>query len=580
MKTYSSFLSLSIPLLLILFYCGGCTPVSLENIPLEQHFIPEEVDNHATPELTDSSCSYFYFLWGTHAENNKRFSEAEEAYEKALICDPDSRTILRRLPILLIRMGKQHEAAQWLRTAIQKFPNDLQDRLLLARLAIRNGEIDEAIELYNELIEMNPDDETILLRLGFLYLEQNRFIEAEEIFHKTLLLNSESLFAHLYLARLASQTGDMKQAEIWYKKALKINWSLDLALEVAEFYGLQKKYKEVEHQYQSILKEHPKEHRAGLGLVHTLLLQGEVKKALQILKELRNNSDDPDQIDLIAARIYLRSKKLEKAAEILEPMAQQKNVPEATYMLAVIRYEQKELDIAMELLRTIEQESSHFEDSIYLQVRILMEQQQATKAIELITQSLANEVIVSPALYTLLASLYMEQNQIQKGYDILNAALLKHPDNAQIYFEYGLLLEQDGAQQQAIAHMEKVLELEPEHAEALNFLGYIWADNDINLEKALQYIQKSIQIKPGNGYIQDSLGWVYFRMGKLDLAIKEILTALQLEPDDPNIHEHLGDIYREQGQEKKAIQAYKQARDLFKTETGKIRIQEKIDALQ
>ena len=62
-----------------------------------------------------------------------------------------------------------------------------------------------------------------------------------------------------------------------------------------------------------------------------------------------------------------------------------------------------------------------------------------TKAIELITQGLANEDIVSPALYTLLASLYMEQNQLQKGYDMLDAALLKYPDNAQIYFEYGLL---------------------------------------------------------------------------------------------------------------------------------------------
>jgi tetratricopeptide (TPR) repeat protein len=580
MKIYPSLLSLSISLLLILFCCSGCTSLSTEAPPLEQALVLEEGDTSATPEQSDSSCSYFYFLWGTHAENNKRYSEAEEAYEKALICDPDSRAILRRLPILLIRMGKQHGAAQWLRTAIEKFPDDLQDRLLLARLDIRSGEIDEAITLYNELIEMNPEDEAILLHLGFLYLEQNRFKEAEEIFQRVLFLNSESLFAHLYLARIASRTGDMKQAEIWYQKALQINWSIDLAIEVAEFYGAQKRYQEVERQYQSILTKDPTDHRAGLGLVHTLLLQDKEKEAMQVLKELRKNSSDQDQIDLITARLYLRSDKLEKAAEILEPMTRRDDVPGATYMLAVIRYEQKELDNAMELLRTIEQESSDFEDSIYLQVRILMEQQQQTEAIELIKQRLGNEDIVVPGLYTLLASLYMEQNQIQKGYDILDAALLKYPDNTQIYFEYGLLLEQAGAQQQAIVQMEKVLELEPDHAEALNYLGYTWADKGVNLEKALQYIQKSIQIKPGNGYIQDSLGWVYFRMGKLDLAVKEILTALQMEPEDPNIHEHLGDIYQAQGQEGKARQAYQQAKELFKTETGKLRVQEKIDALK
>ncbi len=166
---------------------------------------------------------------------------------------------------------------------------------------------------------------------------------------------------------------------------------------------------------------------------------------------------------------------------------------------------------------------------------------------------------------------------MQKGYAILDAALEKYPDNAQIYFEYGLLLEQDGAQQQAIVRMEKVLELEPNHAEALNYLGYTWADNNVNLEKALEYVQKAMHLKPGNGYIQDSLGWVYFRMGKFDLAIQEILEALKLEPTDPHIYEHLGDIYREQGNIRKAEEAYKKAKKVFKEQADKIRIQEKIN---
>ncbi|HID03721.1 MAG TPA: hypothetical protein EYP18_11015, partial [Desulfobacterales bacterium] len=114
---------------------------------LDPHLSSEETDSIVLTDQVDSSCSYFYFLWGTHAENNKLYSEAEEAFEKALICDPDSRYILRKLPILLIRMGKQHGAAKWLRTLIDKYPDELQDRLLLARLNIRNGEIDEAIQL-------------------------------------------------------------------------------------------------------------------------------------------------------------------------------------------------------------------------------------------------------------------------------------------------------------------------------------------------------------------------------------------------------------------------------------------------
>ena len=249
-------------------------------------------------------------------------------------------------------------------------------------------------------------------------------------------------------------------------------------------------------------------------------------------------------------------------------------------MLAVIRYQQQNLEGAMTLLWTIEQEADHFEDGIYLQVRILMDRQQGTHAIELLNKTLQDEEFGSPGLYSLLASLYMEQKQIEKGYELLDAALIRYPDNATLYFEYGLLREQDGSQQQAIALMEKVLEIDPDHAEALNFLGYTWADNNINLDKALEYVLKAIRLKPGNGYIQDSLGWVYFRMGKFDRATKEILKALELEPNDPNIYEHLGDIYLEQGQKINAIQAYENAAELFQKDGDKARILKKIRFIQ
>jgi len=560
---------------ILLLCCSGCSILSSEDVSPPENQIDDE--NIAEVEQTDSACSYFYFLWGVHAENNKRFSEAEEAFEKALICDPDSRHIIRRLPILLIKMGKQPDAEKWLRESIEKYPSDLQDRLFLARLYIHDGKIDEAIKLYKEIMTLSPDDEGVLLRLGFLYSRQKRYSEAEKAFNQALSVNKDSLFAHLYLARLAIQTNDMEQALNWYKKALQINWSVDLALELADFYGIQKKYSDVERQYRSILKKHPEERRAGLGLVQTLLQQDNETEALRVLHELKLHSDDPDQIDIITARLHLRSGKLEKAVKLLEPLAAQGRSTEAVYMLSVIHYQQKEYKQAMELLQTIKPESGTFEDSVYLQVRILMEEQQITDAIELLSRTINNRELNHPGFYTLLASLYMERKQIKKGYTVLDKALKRYPDNAQIYFEYGLLLEQDGFQKQAIERMEKVLQLEPDHAEALNYLGYTWADNNINLEKALKYVQKSMQLKPGNGYIQDSLGWVYFRMGKLDQAVLEIQKALKLEPSDPHIYEHLGDIYREQGNLKKAMQAYKKAKKLFKKQADKKRIQGKID---
>ncbi len=562
-----------------LLYCQGCSTVFHAPLPPPEPAVYEE-EHTVTTDNVDNSCSYFYFLWGTHAENNKKFNEAQEAYEKALICDPDSRYILRRLPILLITMGKPFAAAQLLRTTIEKYPDDLQDRLLLARLDIRNGEIEEAIELYREIIRLNPDDETILLRLGFLHSQQNQYQKAEQAFKEALHLNPDSLFAHLYLARLAVQTRDYDEAGKWYELALDLNWSVELALELADFYGVHGEYDKVEQQYRSILKQHPGDEMAALGLVHTLLLQDKEKLALKELQYLREKSDNPNQIDVITARLYLRSGKLDRAAEILQPVALQENEPEAAYMLAVIYYQGKKLDQAMGFLGTIEREAREYEDSIYLQVRILMEQQQDEQAMTLLQQTLEEKKTTSPALYTLLASLFMEQDQLQKAYAVLDKAIEEYPDRPDIYFEYGLLLEQDGKQELALKSMEKVLELDADHAEALNYIGYTWADNNTNLERALQYIQKAMELKPGNGYIQDSLGWVYFRMGNLTRARLEIIKALDLEPTDPHIYDHLGDIYREQGDTRKAKEAYRKAEELYPGQDQKKRIEEKLNALQ
>ncbi|MBU1233623.1 MAG: tetratricopeptide repeat protein [Proteobacteria bacterium] len=574
----NNFLFLFCTLLLLL---GGCTTTPLSNQSLQQqHLDLEEEDAVTGEEQVDIACSYFYFLWACHAENNKEYNEAQEAYEKALICDPDSRYVLRKLPLLLIKMGKYQGAAQWLRKIIADNPDDIQDRLLLARLDVRNNEIEEAIQLYKEIIELTPEDETVLLRLGFIYSQQNRYNEAEKTFRQALAQNHESLFAHLYLARLATQKGDYIGAATWYEKALDLNWSADLAIELAEFFGVLGKYDRVEALYRSVLEQTPDDEQASLGLVHTLLLQDREEDALQELRRLRELSQEPEHIDMIISRLFLRSGKLDEAAEILEPIVQDNESSEAAYMLAVIRYEKKNFTQALEILQKILPDSDSYQDSISLQVRILLEEKQEHQAIAMLKQILTDEVGNTPALYALLASLYMEQNQIEEGYKTIQDALNRYPDNEQLYFEYGLLLEQDGKQQQAIVSMEKVLELQPDHAEALNYLGYTWADNNVNLEKALQYIQQSLTLKPNNGFIRDSLGWVYFRLGKLDKAVEEILGALELEPDDPNIYEHLGDIYRAQGKNEDARKAYQKAGELFVDQDKKLRIQEKTDGLQ
>src|SRR4030065_1945303 len=107
--------------------------------------------------------------------------------------------------------------------------------------------------------------------------------------------------------------------------------------------------------------------------------------------------------------------------------------------------------------------------------------------------------------------------------------------------------------------METVLRLDPGNAEALNFIGYSYADRGINLEEAEKMIIQALKLKPENGYIIDSLGWVHFKQNKLDSALTHLKKAMELLPDDYNIVEHLGDVYQKMGNIKKAREMYKRA---------------------
>ena len=91
--------------------------------------------------------------------------------------------------------------------------------------------------------------------------------------------------------------------------------------------------------------------------------------------------------------------------------------------------------------------------------------------------------------------------------------------------------------------MQEAITLNPTHADALNYLGYSYAEREVKLPEAVTLIQQALTIKPENGYYLDSLAWAYFKLGRYQEALSEMKRAVAAVPDDPVFFEHLGDIY-------------------------------------
>ncbi|HEY0223703.1 MAG TPA: tetratricopeptide repeat protein [Pseudolabrys sp.] len=145
-----------------------------------------------------------------------------------------------------------------------------------------------------------------------------------------------------------------------------------------------------------------------------------------------------------------------------------------------------------------------------------------------------------------------------------------------IFYFRGICYERSKQWPKSEADLKKALELFPDQPHVLNYLGYSWIDQDVNLDDGMAMIKKSVQQRPDDGYIVDSLGWAYFRTGNYEEATKQLERAIELKPEDPTINDHLGDAYWRIGRVLEARFQWAHARDLKPDPEDLPKIEEKL----
>lgn len=124
--------------------------------------------------------------------------------------------------------------------------------------------------------------------------------------------------------------------------------------------------------------------------------------------------------------------------------------------------------------------------------------------------------------------------------------------NWNLYFARAVAHERAGQWPQAESDLKTALKYQPEDASVLNYLGYSWIDRGENLDEAKAMVMKAVALRPRDGYIVDSLGWAYYKLGEYDNAVAALERAVELRPADPTINDHLGDAYWRVGRKSEA----------------------------
>ncbi|MFH7320310.1 tetratricopeptide repeat protein [Desulfurivibrio sp. D14AmB] len=559
-----------IVLLLLLAATGGCAWRGAQPADPSTPRFAAELEPYE--EAVSPACAYYHFAWGKSAELDGSLEEARYAYEQALLCDREADYVMRSLAMLLLRQGKRAEALIWVQRMVELRPEDTASRGLLANLYSAAGEPERAAAIYRDILAEDPGNPNITLLLAALYVEGERLGVARELLEELTVNQPGFMMGHYYLARLYRDFGEMDAALASYERALAVSWSPALARELAGAYELAGRYEESLRLYQQMVAEDPTDERARGLLANLYLRMNRVDDALAELAELRHYITDVGNVDLTIARILVDEGRLEEAVALLRSLLSEEPRLDAVRSLLVLAYYRMErIGEARALLEEIRPGDAGYEEAVLMLARIYHGQDDPAGAMAVLTRALADPDHRYLSFYVTLALLHAEWQDAGQGMLVFDRALRELGRTVKVLFEYALYLEKIGHSDAALAKMQEVLTLDPHDPFALNYVGYTWADRNENLEKAREYIEEAIRIKPEDGAIRDSLGWVYFRLGDYRRAVEELEQAAQILPDDPVIHDHLGDAYRKLGRITEAAAAYDRALELLDPEEDRER---------
>lgn len=563
MKTLCVWLML-IPMVLAL----SCVRIE-RLLPVEQ-----EAPLSAGPdkEQDDLRKAYTSYALACLAEIDGRYPEAESLLREALQRDKDSPYLVLKLSEILAKRGSMQDALAAAQRAVSLDPNDLMARGFLAQLYSQLQEFELAISQYREILANDPDNKDVRLQLVTLLIRSKDYEAALD--ELSILTHKEPglIVAHYYEGKINLELKEYDKAEKAFLRVLKLNASFFPALfDLAALYATSGKLDMAVETYQKILLSDPTETTARERLIALYYKMGQKDLAEKHLNEMKELIGPGNEKRRRLGLLYLRYGKLKESIDELTAIVSAwPDDQEARYYLGAALEESEDLDEAYKNFDLVTPENEYFANSRVHMAYILEKQEKTGEAIGLLRQTITQTSEHLPQLYLVLASLYEIREEHENAINVLREGLQYNSENIDLYYRLGILLGKSKRMEESIKQMEIVIKIDPRHADALNYIGYTYADENVHLDRALEFIEKAIQYKPNSGYIIDSLGWVYFRKGLYDKALTELKRAVELAPQDPAIAEHLGDVYYKKQEYGNALKAYEKAISLKNAETERL----------
>lgn len=514
------------------------------------------------------------YLSGRLAGFQKDFAQAAAFYEETLAADPTNPMLLERTFLLKLANGDVEDAIRYAGDLDQVVQRNFLAQLVLAAHEMRTGNYDQAIKLLSEARNGPLAQLSVGIAQAWAYFGAGQVDEAVTAINDLKGPEWFDVFKQTHKAHLMFAAGRKDDA----LKAIETAYDMDQgAIRVVDTHarllaanGRQKDALEAIDQYDNQFRGHPQ-----LDNTRDLIASGSVIAPMvsdpavgmaEILYGLGAviGRDGGEELSTSYLQLALfLDPQAEYAAvalgNVFERMEQPERAIKALMMVPKDGVLKREAEIQVGLnfnaLDKLEESRAH--------LSALIEEDPA----DLEAGIALGNVLRSHELY-------------QEAEDVYTASLntigtLEKPHWLLLYFR-GISRERLNKWDLAEADFRKALELEENQPLVLNYLGYSLVDQGLKLDEALDMIKTAVELRPTDGFIVDSLGWVYYRLGRYEEAVTELERAIELRPADPVINDHLGDAYWMVGRRNEARFQWNHARDLEPEEDDLPKILDKI----
>jgi tetratricopeptide (TPR) repeat protein len=465
------------------------------------------------PESSPRAQAFNHYLMGDIHRRNGRFEEAIDEFIEAYHYAPDEPFLAKQIIRGYLMIHDLENARGYAETLVEEYPDDPAAWFILGRIYRQQERYEEASDAFEKALRLTAFNVFIYDELLKAEEESNDLISVVDIYLKLVQLHPQSAVLHERLGLSLARIGHNEEAKIYLQKALELDSSLEDARNILGLIHLELDENEsAAAQFRRYLASVPDDTSAREHFAAALARLGRYDEALGEFNALCEQDDSRPRHHLARMFLLMQTGNAAAAGRAAPPndapivgtlfRALARKMSDEPYLPLLESLDEAEGDISVE-------------SSAYLQeILFLFGADRSGDYLLEIMGDIAETGFASLRFNILRARILMVQERHREAERVLTETLDRFGPDKWLHYYLAITYEEMDDLNNTEKHLKACLELDPNDPDVLNFLGYFYADNNYQLDKAEELLDRALEMSPENGFYLDSLGWVYYRQKK------------------------------------------------------------------